>query len=172
VTVAYGGATNFVIAADAYSHIGSILTNGQHIAGSPYSGNGLTSTNFVWSNIVTSGTLSAAFALNLAPMGTPEIWLAQYGLTNGTPAAEELTDTDVDGMLAWQEYVAGTDPTNGASLFLSLIDMSSGSPYISWSPDLGTSRLYTVFGRTNLVTDAWGATNAASQFFRVSVGLP
>ena len=172
VTVAYNGTTNFLITADAGYHIGSILTNGSNLAGSPYSDNSFTSTNFVWRNVTTNGTVVANFAESFAPLGTPVPWLIQYGLTNGTPAAEELTDTDGDGLPAWQEYVAGTVPTNRASVFLSLIAVSNSVPRVTWTPDLGTARTYTVIGRTNLVDGVWGVTNAGSRFFKAKVSLP
>jgi hypothetical protein len=172
VSVAYNGTTNFLVTALTGYHIASITTNGGNVAGSPYPGNGIAGTNYVWSNITANGAIVANFAASLAPMGTPEPWLIQYGLTNGTYAAEELTDTDGDGMLAWQEYVAGSVPTNGASVFLSLITMSNSLPHVTWTPDLGTARVYAVSGRTNLTSGAWGTTNAGSRFFRANVGMP
>jgi hypothetical protein len=59
--------------------------------------------------------LSALFGENLATRGTPEWWLAQHGWTNDFNAAE-TTDADCDGLLNWQEYCAGTDPANPASV--------------------------------------------------------
>lgn len=172
VTVAYNGTTNFLIAADAGYHIASILTNGGNLAGSPYSDAGFTHTNFEWRNVIANGSVAANFAESFAPLGTPEPWLIQYGLTNATPAAEELTDADGDGMFAWQEYVAGTVPTNRASVFLTLIRVSNNVPRVTWTPDLGTMRLYTVVGRTNLIDGVWGTTNAGSRFFKAEVFLP
>ncbi len=324
VTVANNGTTNFLITAAAGNHIASIQTNGVNITGSPFAGNGITSTNFVWSNITADGTIAATFAVNvytltvasaqggadpgtvttnwgsalslwvtnspvsagastqavctagtvtgnayaqagptnvtltltnnaaltwqwqtqyrlttqtngngsvtaadgwyvagsnavlvasagtywhfvawdgdtngclwvggmiivsmtqartvaadfaenLAPLGTPEVWLAQYGLTNGTPAAEELTDTDGDGMLAWQEYVAGSVPTNHESVFRTLITMSNSLPRVAWAPDLGAARVYAVIGKTNLLDGAWGPTNTGSRFFKAEVWMP
>ena len=61
-------------------------------------------------------TVVANFAETFAPKGTPEQWLAQYGLTNDSLTVEELTDSDGDGVPAWEEYVADTDPTNAASV--------------------------------------------------------
>ncbi|MEI7947902.1 MAG: M6 family metalloprotease domain-containing protein, partial [bacterium] len=54
----------------------------------------------------------------LTAQGTPYLWLDKYNLVaNANYAAAELTDTDKDGYMAWQEYVADTDPTNAASCF-------------------------------------------------------
>ena len=50
--------------------------------------------------------------------------------------------------------------------------VSNESPRITWAPDLGAARVYAVDGRSNLTADAWGATNAASRFFRVKVSMP
>ena len=45
--------------------------------------------------------------------GLPDAWESQFGLNPGDPA-DRTADTDGDTMLNWQEYVAGTDPTNAA----------------------------------------------------------
>lgn len=105
--------------------------------------------------------------------GTPCQWLEQQGLvTGGNYEAADTGDTDGDGFAAWQEYVAGTVPTNGASCFRADIAVSNGQPRVGWTPDLGGGRTYTVEGRTELAAGAWGATNADSRFFRVKVSLP
>jgi hypothetical protein len=44
-------------------------------------------------------------------LGTPIAWLQSYGLTNSDWETEDIGDLDGDGMQAWQEYVADTDPT-------------------------------------------------------------
>jgi acetyl esterase/lipase len=48
---------------------------------------------------------------------TPTKWLYDKGLVDGDYDAAALSDTDQDGMLAWEEYVTGTDPTDGGSVF-------------------------------------------------------
>ena len=70
-----------------------------------------------------------------------------------------------------QCYVAGLDPTNAASRFQSSITFSNGAPHISWSPDLGAERFYSVLGKTNLAEIAWCATNNATRFFKATVDL-
>jgi len=57
----------------------------------------------------------AVFTPDLATNGVPKWWLAQYGLTNFN--VDAMKDIDRDGHLTWQEGVAGTDPTNAASVF-------------------------------------------------------
>ena len=59
-----------------------------------------------------------------------------------------------------QDYVAGTDPTNVASVFRAGIELVGGMPHITWSPNLNTNgivRDYIVWGKEKL-TDAarWG----------------
>ncbi|HEY9174666.1 MAG TPA: SUMF1/EgtB/PvdO family nonheme iron enzyme [Verrucomicrobiae bacterium] len=59
---------------------------------------------------------AVASVLTELPHGTPITWLNQYGFTTGLVLAE-ITDHDGDGMPTWQEYLAGTNPTNAASVF-------------------------------------------------------
>jgi len=130
----------------------------------------------------TNTTGSSAFSaydtgVRLAPytvtteVPVPFAWLDAYGLvTGGDYEAAALADTDGDGYAAWQEYVAGTVPTNANSIFLAFIAFSNNAPVITWSPDLGTTRVYTVEGKSSLADASWLVpTNAASRFFRIDV---
>jgi len=58
-------------------------------------------------------------ALTTTAIGTPTTWYDDLGITLGTNSYDnlDLQDTDGDGVLNWQEYLAGTHPTNGASVF-------------------------------------------------------
>lgn len=80
-----------------YWHIADVRTNGASLDIGP--DNAFFS--FVWNQVVATGTLEAVFAPNLAPRGTPEWWLADYGFSNEFAAAE-LSDLDEDGLFAWQ----------------------------------------------------------------------
>lgn len=76
--------------------------------------------------------LLAAFAENRTTnTGTPEWWLAEYGLTNFEADAEG--DNDNDGIPTWREYIADTIPTNANSLLeIDGIGMGPGSRRIEW----------------------------------------
>ena len=89
----------------------------------------------------------ANFAPNLTSTGTPEWWLAQHGFTDFE--ADAVSDTDGDGLLAWQEYVAGTNPTNPASAFrIAIGEATPGGDVIRW-PSVA-DRFYSVGWTTNL----------------------
>ena len=83
------------------------------------------------------------------------------------------------GHSLWSRWMTtGFDPSISEDKeFTVSIDMSSGSPIITWDPNLGKSRTYKVFGRDALAPESpWRevdrdnpAANGA-RFFRVSVG--
>jgi hypothetical protein len=52
------------------------------------------------------------------PHGTPVPWLIQYGFTNASAwVRDETNDVDGNGLMIWQDYVAGLNPTNRSSVF-------------------------------------------------------
>ncbi len=76
-------------------------------------------------------------------IGTPYAWLDQYGLTDYE--ADELLDQDEDGLLTWQEYIAGTVPTNKASSFVVTLNPVD---VVNWTAVPG--RIYEVYWSDNL----------------------
>ena len=73
----------------------------------------------------------------------------------------------------WQDYVAGTRPDAVDDLF-HVTDFSvapDGTVDISYSPDLGEKRSYTVLGCENL-GDAWHEKSDGDRFFKVQVSMP
>ena len=83
-----------------------------------------------------------------------------------------------NGRTLWTSWLAGFDPSDpSANVLLLSIDMTGGSPSLSWSPDLGADRSYTIWGRDGLSpTDMWSIVQPAelettsARFFKVSVG--
>ena len=97
----------------------------------------------------------AQFAVNLAAKSTPTWWLAQYGWTNNFDAAE-TNDADHDGSLNWQEYIAGTDPTNRLSVLCVTNLRRSESEFVLYWPS-ASNRTYGVDRATNLVVSGFSA---------------
>ena len=63
------------------------------------------------------GGLAASFVVTTLADGDsdgiPDQWWADYGFAG---SIDPMADSDGDGMLNWQEFVAGTDPTNVLSV--------------------------------------------------------
>jgi hypothetical protein len=80
--------------------------------------------------------------------GLPDVWEAVYGFATND-LADAALDFDGDGMANWQEYVAGTDPTNALSYLKMDLLTTSGGATLSF--DTVSNRTYTVH-----YTDALG----------------
>ena len=113
-------------------------------------------------------------------------WLQQYGLPSDGSA--DFADTDNDGINNWQEWIAGTDPTNRLSV-LQMLAVSNSLSGITVSWQSVTGRTYYLQRGTNLLqapalpalqSDIVGqagmtsftdttATNAGPYFYRVGV---
>lgn len=116
----------------------------------------------------------------------PYSWLSKYGL-GGMDADFETAAKAPSGKRdgagratsVWEEYVAGTDPSNETSRFTAKIEMKDGAPIVTWEPDLNedgtkSKRLYKVYGSETL--DGGGdwqyPTNSLHHFFKVTVEMP
>ena len=105
------------------------------------------------------------------PIPIPYAWLFRHGnlAPDGDFDAAIWRDPDEDGMATWEEYIAGTDPLDAASIFRILISRDLD---IHWWPDLLDERVYTVEGTESLTNPTWGAQDENSRFFRVKVDFP
>src|SRR6185436_18709031 len=63
---------------------------------------------------IISSTATITVLLDTDNDGLPDAWEAAYGFATNN-LADAALDPDGDGMSNWQEYVAGTDPTNALS---------------------------------------------------------
>lgn len=77
-------------------------------------------------------------------------WLQQYGLP--TDGSVDYSDDDTDGMNTWQEWIAGTDPTNTSSL----LQMQSAVPSVDFST----------------VAVSWQSVSGKTYFLQRSTNLP
>ena len=86
-------------------------------------------------------------------------------------------DAQGNNMYVWQDYVAGTDPTDTNSVFTATITMVDGAPVVEWSPKLSaaeeTRRRYTIYGKVGIESgEEWHSpTNAHDRFFTVGVEM-
>ncbi len=184
VSVGYGNSKSFLIEGEAYYHVTNVVVDGSPIGAAE---------GYTFLNVVSNHTISAGFGENLAPLGTPEWWLALNKLNDGgvTFTEAETNDADGDGQFAWQEYVADTLPTNPASCFRIVeFGREPASNLVSFASS--AVRVYTLTASSNLAAGSWAAvgsqtnkvgnggtlrladTNAAAQerFYRVRVSLP
>lgn len=80
-----------------------------------------------------------------------------------------------NGMRMRDCFISGLSPTNASARFLAEISIdATGTADVTWLPDLGTNRVYTVEGKASLsdTNEVWHAPDENSRFFRVRVALP
>jgi len=126
VTVVHGGNANFNMGAETYFHISNVVVDTVSVGAT---------NNYAFADVTCDHTIALFSAENLACRGTPEWWLALHRLTNATTdfCAAETNDTDGDGIPAWQEYVADTDPTNRNSVLAVIgIAVEGGRVRLDW----------------------------------------
>jgi hypothetical protein len=121
----------------------------------------------------------------------PHSWIREFFPDMADATADQLeakaesangkTDSAGNPMFVWQDYVAGTDPTDLASVFKVGISVTNSVPYLWWTPDLGPERVYKILSKydlddttiqTNSVEEAEKEEWRANRFFKVSVELP
>jgi hypothetical protein len=154
-------------------------------------GSGDAYADFTWTtNTFSAGSLNPG--QSILPCGgsgfsqEQEDWIvANWGSIGAYPG--DGVDSDVDGYLNVEEFIAGTVPTNSASFFEVSNLTASGSPSVVIAPSL-TGRVYDVEANANLISGSWTviATNvpgtgaslsipdtagATSQSYRVVVEL-
>ena len=133
-----GANVSFEAVPDSHYKLDVFKTNSVDVLGS--------SPVFEWTDISSDGSIVALFDEIIITNGMSELWLAEYypNATNYNDLA--YMDTDGDGLVSWQEYVALTVPTNEESVFIITIN----SNIVSWSPFNDVLRKYSVDGTTNI----------------------
>lgn len=127
-----------------------------------------------WSLLDPSGTTS------VGGVDVPNSWLkakavpVDGGLVAALCGLTGKTDAGGRPLAVWEDYVMGTDPMNPDSKFRTFIRIVDGRPVVSYDPDLGAERKYTVLGSADLKT--WcevDPTNPGeTRYFKVSVEMP
>lgn len=110
--------------------------------------------------------------------GKAEAFKTQFGSNLAEALGKTTGKVDRDGrqLRVWDDYVAGTDPTDPDSRLKMTVELVDGKVRLSWTPDQnadGVSRIYTLYGRTSLGEGDWvSPVKPNHRFFRVMVSLP
>lgn len=136
---------------------------------------------------------AAGAVTTTTPVPVPYVWLDAYpellaasggdyeALANApSPGAAGAGKRWADGTpcRVWQDFVAGTAPTDDA-LFTATIRLEGATPVVGWWPDtpaLRATRVYRTFGKKALGDAEWvdvsGGNPSEYRFFKVTVDLP
>lgn len=136
---------------------------------------------------------AAGAVTTTTPVPVPHVWLDAYpellaasggdyeALANApSPGAAGAGKRWADGTpcRVWQDFVAGTAPTDDA-LFTATIRLEGATPVVGWWPDtpaLRATRVYRTFGKKALGDAEWvdvsGGNPSEYRFFKVTVDLP
>lgn len=87
------------------------------------------------------------------------------------PLSEEELAAYEEGEEAWRRYLVTGKKDDATELKAKIALGEDGEPLVTWEPDLGASREYTVEGKEKLEDGAWHKASANDHFFRVSVEL-
>ncbi len=108
----------------------------------------------------------------------PVSWIEGLGVTSDNVNAQAAAslDPDGDGFTTAQEYLAGTDPTDGDSVLVAGIEIQNDNPVITYTPDLLDERQYTILGKKTLEDAQWVEVEDGEErnykFFKVKVEMP
>ena len=87
-------------------------------------------------------------------------------------------DSQGNALMVWQDYVAGTDPTDENDIFKASITLVDGVPQVSYTPELPEAekakRKYTTYGKARLQDEEWSVVDgdaANYNFFKVTVEM-
>lgn len=160
VQVRAGDALQVWAGGEAFYAIDLVYTNDGAVA--DY--RGLDASWITWPDVQSNGTLHITFAEKISAGHVPEWWLFEQGFTNASFEVEANTDHDGDGMLTWQEYVAGTDARDADSVAMKIFDVAPG--------DAGAVIQWLSFTNLNLIYDVLVSTNLVDGFTPVATNLP
>ena len=87
-------------------------------------------------------------------------------------------DAQGNALMVWQDYVAGTDPTDENDVFKASITLVDGVPLVSYTPELPEAekakRKYTTYGKARLQDAEWSVVDGDADkynFFKVTVEM-
>ncbi len=135
-----------------------------------------------------TGFVTVVTEIKGGAVAVPETWAANfpsYAEKFGSDFTASLTkptgkkDAAGNSLQVWQDYVAGTDPTDVNDTFRATILMVDDEPVVSWEPVLSAAevakRTYTILSRQSLHSGDWTPVPAGHakdyNFFKVTVEM-
>jgi hypothetical protein len=98
-------------------------------------------------------TFTVTTLLDVDSDGIPDNWESDFGFNPGSAADRDL-DSDNDGATNWEEYLAGTNPTNQfSSLRLTPPALGPNSSTIQFGAT--SNRTYSILFNDALGSDSW-----------------
>ena len=102
-------------------------------------------------------------------------WAVSYFKSKPTSLGDLLDASSqkaANGQSFNDNYILGLDPTDrNAKFCITSFKMEEGKPVVTYEPDLGDTRMYTILGADRLDGE-FGAVKDTSRYFKVSVALP
>ena len=137
---------------------------------------------------VTAGFVTVVTEIKGGAVSVPSTWKDNY------PSFEQLYGADLakaytlksgkvdsagNELFVWQDYVAGTDPTDETDQFQATVTIVDGKPVVGFSPELSAAeaakRKYTTWGKVRLQDAEWAVVpegeESSFNFFKVSVEM-
>jgi hypothetical protein len=113
----------------------------------------------------------------------PRAWFREYNLADADTSVDELTveelkalaeeDYDEDGLLNWQEYLCGTDPTDDTAKLQikDLVFNEDGTlQKVIYTPETAANGTITLEGKATLTDATWDEADLTKhRFFRLRV---
>jgi len=134
--------------------------------------------------VITEVTSTGAVSVPSEWKGNYPSFESKFGTDFGKALMSQTGKKDCanNDMLVWQDFVAGTDPTNPDDKFTASITLVDGVPVISYTPELSDEqkalRTYKTFGKKQLQDKDWtdvsnldGELMRPYNFFKVTVEM-
>lgn len=121
--------------------------------------------------------VNPASSTTIEGVSVPNAWLKEKGIpiSDGVEAALSAqtgkTTSSGHPLSVWEEYVQGTDPNDPDDRFEANVTIVDGKPVVTYTPDLGEERTYTILGSTDLKTWKPAEEGDGSRYFKVKVDL-